>query len=445
MIGSQPQNGSTWRRIIMGLCLGGAMTIGVQAGAEVVVYDTFDDGDRADTVADPLDINWFSANGQTTPTTPGELPRNKPELTIMDDTPTSGAGLDSGNAMFVEAVGIGSEYVGIFPETISLGSNVGDKLELSFDWRVWASGDGSPTTATAPDSFPFAGELRFGLYEDTDNELDRIGGGDNPWGNDDGLFDGDEVPYGNAGDDVGVMCRLGLTMSPNSAVGDSLLQNIRIAQEGGTEGRVLGGNDMDFVAQPTDADEDGIADTWPLISTTDKYTVKLILERVDVVNADGDNIFYTMELYDSNGTLLESFGDTDALDEDPYAYHNAPQVDGFDYLILANTTGNYDSVIDNVKIELISGAIVIPGDLDGDGFVGLDDLDIILTRWNTTVPAGELLQGDPSGDGFVGLDDLDIVLNNWNSGTPSSAGVIPEPASIALLGLGWGVLLRRSR
>ena len=78
----------------------------------------------------------------------------------------------------------------------------------------------------------------------------------------------------------------------------------------------------------------------------------------------------------------------------------------------------------------------IAGDLNADGFVGLDDLDIILNNWNATVVPGDLLAGDPSGDGYVGLDDLDIVLNNWNAGIPPSTGInVPEPATIVVCGL----------
>jgi len=84
----------------------------------------------------------------------------------------------------------------------------------------------------------------------------------------------------------------------------------------------------------------------------------------------------------------------------------------------------------------------LDGDLNGDGFVGLDDLDIILQNWNQNVPPANPL-ADPSGDGFVGLADLDILLNNWNAGTPP-ANAVPEPASLALFTIaGLSALSRR--
>ena len=51
---------------------------------------------------------------------------------------------------------------------------------------------------------------------------------------------------------------------------------------------------------------------------------------------------------------------------------------------------------------------------------------------------------DPSVDGFVGLDDLDIVLGNWNAGAPSAA-VVPEPTALGLVGLGFFALTLRKR
>ncbi len=86
----------------------------------------------------------------------------------------------------------------------------------------------------------------------------------------------------------------------------------------------------------------------------------------------------------------------------------------------------------------------ISGDFDGDGFVGLEDLDIVLNHWNQNVTPGDLLSGDGDDDGFVGLDDLDIILNNWNTGTPPAESAnIPEPTTLCLLVLGCVALSKR--
>jgi hypothetical protein len=88
---------------------------------------------------------------------------------------------------------------------------------------------------------------------------------------------------------------------------------------------------------------------------------------------------------------------------------------------------------------------MIDGDLDGDGFVGITDLNIVLGAWNQNVTAGDPMMGDPSGDGFVGIEDLNVVLGNWNAGTPPSAVAVPEPAGLMLLGTGGLLWLRRVR
>ncbi len=101
----------------------------------------------------------------------------------------------------------------------------------------------------------------------------------------------------------------------------------------------------------------------------------------------------------------------------------------------------------DVNTDIIAGDMGSPqldGDLNGDGFVGLDDLDIVLVNWNQNVTPGVWLEGDPSGDGFVGLTDLDFVLNNWNNGTPAVAAV-PEPGALGLLAAGAGALSFKRR
>ncbi len=81
------------------------------------------------------------------------------------------------------------------------------------------------------------------------------------------------------------------------------------------------------------------------------------------------------------------------------------------------------ATIGDYIISLTETSAQLTGDLDGDGFVGINDLNVVLGNWNQNVTQGDLLSGDPSDDGFVGIDDLNIVLGNWNAGTPPVASV----------------------
>ncbi len=101
-----------------------------------------------------------------------------------------------------------------------------------------------------------------------------------------------------------------------------------------------------------------------------------------------------------------------------------------------------DELLGTVTLE-----VVLPGDLNGDGFVGIEDLNSVLGAWNQSVTVGDPLL-DPSGDGFVGIEDLNIVLGNWNGGSlppPEVLAMIPEPGTLGLLLIGAGVLAGRKR
>ena len=91
-------------------------------------------------------------------------------------------------------------------------------------------------------------------------------------------------------------------------------------------------------------------------------------------------------------------------------------------------------------LDFAVGGPALLGDLDGDGFVGQDDLDIVLGAWGTSPPGDP--RADPSGDGFVGQDDLDAVLGDWGQGTlPPS---VPEPATLGMFALCGIALSRRN-
>ncbi len=51
-----------------------------------------------------------------------------------------------------------------------------------------------------------------------------------------------------------------------------------------------------------------------------------------------------------------------------------------------------------------------PGDVDGDGDVGVNDILAIISLWGSNDPAGDL-----NGDGLVGTDDLLLILSQWGS------------------------------
>ena len=84
-------------------------------------------------------------------------------------------------------------------------------------------------------------------------------------------------------------------------------------------------------------------------------------------------------------------------------------------------------------------------DITGNWLGGFSQLGLDIETPGTTNVLPPPLAGDINGDGFVGIDDLNVVLGNWNAGTPPAGGnaSIPEPASIALLSIGGAALLRR--
>lgn len=77
------------------------------------------------------------------------------------------------------------------------------------------------------------------------------------------------------------------------------------------------------------------------------------------------------------------------------------------------------------------------GDVNRDGFVGIQDMNVLLGNWNQAVPVGSWSHGDLAGigDGFIGISDLNVVLGNWNASTPP-ATLVPEPAGLTLCALG---------
>ena len=73
----------------------------------------------------------------------------------------------------------------------------------------------------------------------------------------------------------------------------------------------------------------------------------------------------------------------------------------------------YDGNVGEWRTILLTPVVSqVPGDLDGDGTVGVTDLLILLGDWGPCPPKGDC-PADLDGDGSVGVKDLLILLGNW--------------------------------
>jgi uncharacterized protein YkwD len=65
---------------------------------------------------------------------------------------------------------------------------------------------------------------------------------------------------------------------------------------------------------------------------------------------------------------------------------------------------------------------VLRGDLNGDGKVGVQDLSILLSKYNTDSPEADL-----TGDGKVGVADLSVLLSKYGSAATPTPTPPPTP------------------
>ncbi len=188
---------------------------------------------------------------------------------------------------------------------------------------------------------------------------------------------------------------------------------------------------------------DGVTDSTDIDFLFTQFGSTAWLTDLDVSGLTGSSDVDTLvqTIFGTN------FGDLDlngVVDENDLATMQANN--GLAGLGWAGGDVDGSGLIDQTDLNILLANLSLQGDLNADGFVGIEDLNLILGNWNQTVTPGNLLAGDPTGDGFVGIEDLNAVLGNWNAGSPPPpTNTVPEPTTLALITLGTLVALRRHR
>jgi hypothetical protein len=366
------------------------------------------------------------------------------------------AAIDDGYAMSWNSKGRGSAAVAFFDQALALGPEAGDQVKVSFDYRVWRdSPNANPVEA------PADGQLRFGLFQDTDNQLgmtnpiagqDFDDNGDGSvethsavWGQEGGWFEGQRAVIPGAGNDVGSPGDHGwygqiiisddsdpvfMHQVPNG--GDwRIREELNEAEGGGNDRRILNGA-SDTVAVPQEANP-GSGDYGLLnLDPTKVYNISLTLERHTQMTT-ADTILATLTVKDRASGQEYSLSDYEPL-------MNMGNPDGiesedWDYFAISNTStvDDFDFILDNFMIEVVGSNE--PGDLTGDynGDGAVDAADYVVWRKNNI-------------NGQQGYDDWRANFGRTSGpGSGSLAANVPEPSGMSLVTIGGVLFVRRVR
>lgn len=175
--------------------------------------------------------------------------------------------------------------------------------------------------------------------------------------------------------------------------------------------------------------------------------------EADVINAP---VLYEVSFNGQQANAWYSaMGEYDGSFPPTYHYDN-PMPDGWDTYVDEGIlpAGTYQlSVAAYASLSRYGGGrnsegsanlhIRLLGDADLDGVVDIEDLNIVLSHWNSLVPQGVWQFGDLDGNGFVNILDLNMVLAGWNQDARPQAVAVPQPGGVVLWIILGPILCRR--